>query len=282
MEIDPQRVLVICQGSSKEPFLEESEFLFKSLIRYGGTLAESKKIACFSEPVSADNIQRFSDLGVKIRIVQDIDKKYPIANKIQNLSIYEEEDFDFLVSLDTDIIIARDFSSFLDESKVGVKPADQDPLSLEMWKQLFGHFGFDVPKERYLTSFYMKETIPYFNSGVLLIPKKYVSKLYYTWKLYVQKLLNSYNVLQEIGKHYFHTDQFALSLALEDAKIPHNALPLEMNFPTHYVVHEKTNPENLTPYLIHHHHRFSDGKMLHCSYPNINRLIDEINQSFIT
>lgn len=276
--IDPKRILVICQAPNRDPFVEESEFLFKTLNKFGGSLSESKKIVCFSEPVSIELVKRFSALGVKIRIIEPIDDRCVHASKIQNLSVYKDEDFDFLVSLDTDMVIARDFSSFFDEDKVGAKPVDQDPLSINDWRILFEYFDLDLPKERYLTSFHMKETIPYFNSGVLLMPKKYLANLYESWKSFVYKLLDSYDELLEIKKHSFFTDQFALSLALIETKTPHNALLLEMNFPTHIDVHEKIKTQNLSPYLIHHHHKFLEKRISHCSYPNVNNLIDKINQ----
>ena len=89
----------------------------------------------------------------------------------------EDEDFDFLVCLDTDIIIADDFSLFFDESKVCAKPVDQDPLTIDSWKKLFAYFGLEMPQERYLTSFHMKETIPYFNIMIRYICIKYMPKL---------------------------------------------------------------------------------------------------------
>ena len=124
----------------------------------------------------------------------------------------------------------------------------------------------------------MKETIPYFNSGVLLIPKKFVPILYETWKSYVLKLLSAYKNLPEIKKYSFFTDQFALSLALKDAAIPQKALPLEMNFPTHSVVHKNWNPNKINPYLLHYHHLTPLNEIAHCSYENINKLIDELNE----
>lgn len=282
MKLDPKSIIVTCQGPNKEPFVQEAELLFKSLKKYGGCLAETKKLVCFSKDVSDNQIQKFSELGVKVRIIEDVDARCKHASKIQNLSIFKDEDFEFLVVLDTDVVITNDFSLFLDEQSIGAKPVDQDPLSLEEWEHLFGYFGLDLPQERYLTSFNMKETIPYFNSGVLLIPRKFVAKLYEVWKSYVYKLLDSYKDLPEIEKHSFFTDQFALSLALKDAKIPHNALPLEMNFPTHENIHKKMNPNQMDPYLIHYHHKFSNEKeILHCSYDNINVIIDKINQKII-
>jgi len=247
----PDQILISTQGPNRAPYTLEIEYLFKSINLYGGKLAKAQKIACFSEPIDSKTENELKNLGVKIKIVNDIDQRCLFANKIQNLELFDYENIEFLIALDTDVVITKDFSEFLDQSKVSAKPVDQDPLSLEDWKTLFDFFGLKVPKERYLTHFTLQETIPYFNSGVLLVPKKFIKTLYETWKKYVQRLLSSYDDLSKIKKHSFFTDQFALSLALTDAGIPHNALPLEMNFPTHIDVHKDWNPNIINPYLLH-------------------------------
>ena len=278
IDLQPEKILISTQGPNRHPFTLETKYLFKSLNLYGGKLAKAQKVACFSEPIDSKTENELKNLGVKIKIINDIDQRCLLANKIQNLELFDYENIEFLIALDTDVVITKDFSEFLDQSKVSAKPVDQDPLSLEDWKSLFGFFGLKVPEERYLTHFTLQETIPYFNSGVLLVPKKFIKTLYETWKKYVQRLLSSYDDLSKIKKHSFFTDQFALSLALTDANIPHNALPLEMNFPTHIDVHKDCNPNKINPYLLHYHHLNTQNEIAHCSYENINKLIDELNQ----
>src|SRR6185437_10251979 len=150
---------------------------------------------------------------------------------------------DLLISLDTDIIIANDFSKYIDDSVICAKPVDRDILNLDQWKHLFSYFDLELPVERYITSFDYLYTIPYFNSGVLSIPRKYIPSLYESWKLFVKKLLESCEKLDYVATNSFFIDQFALSLALAQNKIPSKPLPLEMNFPTHCMVHENFNPQ---------------------------------------
>ncbi len=277
IDLRSEQILISTQGPNRHPFTLEIKYLFTTLNRYGGKLADAQKIACFSEPVDSKTANELEKLGVKIMIVNDIDKRCPHASKIQNLSLFQDENFEFLIALDTDVLIINDFSEFIDQSKISAKPVDNDPLSIDDWKNLFGYFGLEVPKERYMTHFTMQETIPYFNSGVLLIPKKFIKILYETWKKYVLRLLSSYEDLPKIKKHSFFTDQFALSLALKDAGMPHNALPLEMNFPTHMDVHKDCNPNKINPYLLHYHHLTPSNTIAHCSYENINKIIDQLN-----
>ncbi|MGI0011648.1 MAG: hypothetical protein ACREAE_09640, partial [Nitrosopumilaceae archaeon] len=161
--IEPKRILIASQCTSKEPYTKEIEYLFKSLHMHGGKLANTQKIACFTEPVEPALVDRLTKLGVKIKTIENLDSRYPYASKIQMLRLDQEEDFDLLVALDTDIVIANDFSAFIYEDRICGKPVDSEPLGLENWKNIFKYFGMTVPSERYLTCFTMIETIPWFN-----------------------------------------------------------------------------------------------------------------------
>jgi len=264
--MNPERILITCQGPNKEPYKTEMEFLFKSLNRYGGKLINSQKVACFTEEPDQLLKEKLENLGVKIKKVDAIDNRSPYSNKIQMLSLEKSEDFDVLVALDSDVVISNDFTKYIDLNNFRAKPVDQDPFSMENWETIYEYFGVELPQDRYLTSFYKTETIPYYNSGVLLIPRKYLSPLYDTWKNFVEKLLNSYNEIPEIKKHSFFTDQISLSLALAFLKIPQNPLPIEMNFPTNYKIHEYFKPEKVEPFLIHYHHFSKSGKELFLFY----------------
>lgn len=59
--------------------------------------------------------------------------------------------------------------------------------------------------------------------------------------------------------------------------IPSKPLPLEMNFPTHFTIHENFEPQIINPYIIHYHHKISDGNIMHCTYNNVNLILDKIN-----
>ena len=190
--MQPKKIAIVCQGSAKEPFTKETEYLFRSINAYGGKLSKAEKIACFSESVSDETISSLEKLGVKTRLIEPIDSRCVHANKIQMLGLSEEVDFDVLVALDTDIIILKDFSNLIDEKKIRALRDDVDPLGLDNWKILFEHFGLKLPNERFHTYKDWKKTIPYFNTGVLFIPQPYVSQLYKIWKSYTIKLLDDY------------------------------------------------------------------------------------------
>jgi len=282
LTINPEKIIISAQSDANEPFKRDIEYLFKSLNLFGGSLAHSQKIACLPKSVDDDLVKMLNELGVRIKIIEDVDERDVYARKIKMLELDENEHYDYLVSLDADVVIANDFSHFIEEEGVGAKPVDMDPLTMLQWKELFEYFRIEFPQERYLTSFTQVQTIPYFNIGVLIIPRKYVSKIYQSWKDIVPKMIDAYEDLPFLAKYPVFTIQFAFSLVLAETKTPHYSLPLEMNFPTHQDIHHNLKPEKLNPFIIHHHHRiFESGEIMPCSYENINKLIEKINQLMV-
>ena len=281
--LDPSKILIATQCTPIEPWKSEVLRLFKSLNLFGGNLMQAKKVACFSESIDDDFKNELEELGVIVHLIESLDSRYPYANKIQMLQI--KEDYDVLIALDTDVIITGDFSDFIDENKISAKCVDTDSLGLENWKKLFEFFKLDVPSERFQTSITNEKTIPWFNSGVLFIPKKFSSQLYNSWIKYNKKLLDNYYSLDFVSKNslthdhkFAFTDQYALALAIHEIKLPYIQLPLGFNFPTHYSIHPDFLPQNVEPFLIHYHHRVTKFQnVMHCFYSKTNKLIDLVN-----
>ncbi len=271
------RVLVACVAEDRERDRREVYLLFRSLQRFGGKMARCRQVACFVGHVEAWFRQQLSAIGVQTRVVDRLDERCPHANKIRMLMDIDSE-FDWVVALDTDIAAAGDFSCHLTGTTIRAKPADNDPLSLAQWASLFGHFGLEVPPERHVTTSRGSETIAYFNSGVLLVPGGFAARLAAAWAALVGRVLDAYSDLPAIARHAFFTDQFALALALRQEGITVNPLPLCMNFTTQRPVHPSTQPHDVQPLLLHHHHRVTkDGALLRCGYRGPDRAITAVN-----
>jgi hypothetical protein len=272
----PDRVLIATVVENRRPFDREAEILFSTLRCYGGSLSRARGVAYFVNAAQVDTVERLHRLGVEVRICPPVNEAVPHANKIAALQ--DETNIDYVVVLDSDTCILRDFSIHLTGHGVGIKPVDCERLTAEEWQQLFAVFDLHVPRARYLTTVDKVETIAYFNSGVLIVPQRHIAPLRDAWRTLVQRILDYHPVLPQMAR-YSWSDQFALTIALAAERIPHRALPHEMNFPTHLPVHPDWRPETLNPFIIHHHHRFaSDGKLLPCLYDHVNRDIDRVNQ----
>ncbi|GEM_PF-1527796 len=275
--VRPERILIACVAENREPYTTEILYLFRSLAAFGGSLACSQQIAYFVEAADAEIVEQLSSLGVIVKIVPRLNERYPHANKIQMLD--QQEDYDLLIGLDCDVVITKDFSPLLEPDAFMAKPVDKDHLTIDQWCTIFQWFNLSLPNERYLTTFDAKETIPYFNSGVISIPKQFVHALSNAWKMFALAMQDLYDHIPEIAAHSFFTDQFALTLALSNEKIPLKVLPLEMNFPIHAPIHTIFHPEKSNPYILHHHHRIFKTGLADSTYKNINLVIEKINST---
>lgn len=272
----PDRILISCVAENREPYITEVLYLFQSLAVFGDRLARSKRIAYFVDEADAGVVEALARMGVIVKIVEPLDDRYRYANKIRMLD--QDEDYDVFIGLDCDVVIASDFLNLLNPNTVMAKPVDYDPLDIRQWETLLRHFGLSLPLKRYVTTFQRKKTIPYFNSGVLVIPKRFAGRLSESWKTYLFALLDGYDRWPDIAPHAFFTDQFALALALRKERIPYEALPVEMNFPLHSPIHESFHPEKMDPYILHYHHRLSSAGIEDSNYKTVNEVIARINR----
>lgn len=270
-------VTIAAVSENTQKMLREAHLLFYSLRSFGGALSQANAILYVVDSMPTET-SSFEKLGVELKQVATIDPRSPHSNKIHML--LDKYDTDWLVAMDIDTVITGDFTMHLREPVVSAKIVDGNPLSEELWHRLYGYFDLTLPSERYLSHFHARDSNPYFNSGVLLIPGAQRAVLGVAWLELVTEVMAIYALEPEIAKQAFFTDQFAFALALTKTGLAYRTLPLEMNFPTHMPVHPMFVPDDFCPLVLHHHHKISAlGKLEHCDYPVVNTLIDRINRS---
>jgi hypothetical protein len=274
--VSPERVVVAAVAEDREPHASEVVYLFKTLQHFGGHLSRARQIAYFLESADFPSTRQLADLGVTVKVVDRVDPRCPYSNKVRMLE--DNEDCDYVVALDTDVVITRDFSPYIQGSSIAAKPAGKIRLGMDEWRKVFDYFGLELPQARYFTTARIDETIPYFNAGVVIVPTEHLSTFRVEWQSFTRQLLDAYPDLPEVAAHPVFVDEFALSLALARSKLPFRALPLAMNFPTDRRVHPLLEPWKVSPYILHHHHRVSRaGDLLPCHYEEINAVIAEVN-----
>jgi hypothetical protein len=272
MNTNAPNILISCVGENNQKFHSRILTMFKTLKKFGGTLAEAKSVANFVQSVDPKVEQELRDLGVKVNIVDPFIDGYPYANKLRMLEM--EEKYDVLLALDCDLVISKDFSGEISSDFIQACPPYMDPLTIKQWENLFSHFNLKLPAERYELVGRARNTIPYFNSGVVAIPKTYRDRLLASWEKYIRELLK----LDSLSKVRVFTDQIALSLALADEGMPYDLFPIEMNFPIHNKIRDKFNPDEIDPYIIHYHNRITKKKLIKNSgYAITDKYIKEIN-----
>jgi hypothetical protein len=282
--------------------VDEVALLFRSLEAFGGELRRARRRVYFVNDCAAQTEARLRELGVEVRVVPDVEARFRFANKLAMLR-EEPEGTQVLVAIDSDVVVAGDFSAYLDPDVVQAKQPDGDLLTLELWRELFDHFGLELPPERYATSVRPGWTHAYFNTGVLLIPGTSLQPLYERWLHYVRAMVDEPDALPAVVEHMrplvphyegataheleplFYAEQWGLALALRELRLPYAALPLALNFPTIYedeqrpgeYLRERFTPVTTTPLLLHHHHR-TDGGLRPTGYRAPDATIARVNE----
>ena len=306
MGLELSRVTVATVVDDRTPYTAEVLHLFASLEVFGGVMRNARRRAYFINDVSKGTRERLGEFGVDVRVVPEVEPRFRFANKLAMFSAEAEEDTDLLIGLDTDIVVAGDFSPYLDANLIQAKPPDGDLLSMAMWKQLFDHFGLRLPPARYPTSLYPGWTHAYFNTGVLMVPGSSLTDLHAAWLEYIGCFIEGFPALEAVTvalrdrvpvyeqttaddlRSLFYAEQWAFALAVSDLALPYSTLPLALNFPTIYngdhrpgeYIRKRLLPHAIAPLLIHHHHNF-EGGLEPTGYDKPDRMIEQVNEAIL-
>jgi len=256
----------------------ETEYLFRTINQFGGSMANAQKMACFTDTPDKNLLNLLEKLGVEIKHVKPIDERNKYSHKLRVIEEGAKFDVDYIVLLDTDIVVVDDFSKYVSGSSVRLK-SGADYLTIQQWASLFDYFDLELPKER-IIALSGRKTIPCFQSGVVIIPKKYAMTLFQTWKNFIHTLCDTNkNLPNNIHVFSQNYEEISLTLSLMKAKIPYEYLSLGMNYTMHHIIHDRFHPKSEDPYLLHYFHCFSNtGKIWHSQYDNVNKKIDKINE----
>jgi hypothetical protein len=181
------------------------------------------------------------------------------------LELHEEADFDVMVGLDCDVVVVDDFSDQVPGSSVGAKPVDYDPFTDREWRRLYEGVGVRPPPKTLRATSSGKAIVPYFNSGVITVPKEMCGELRGQWDDCQRQILAFLDRAPSSIRPDLHiyVDQIALALALARGKLPWVALPVGMNFPAKLPVHRSALRQSPGPMILHHHgHTDRDGFLL--------------------
>jgi hypothetical protein len=220
-------------------------------------------VANFVDGVDPAAGRRIEELGAEVRVVARVDHRHPYLNKLRMLELADTEDFEVLAALDCDTIVVRDLSPHVSLESVGAKPADLDRLTPEQWRQLYTVLGVSPPTTTYIATNSGATIGPYFNSGVLLIPRTFCGLLLDAWTDMNERIRGIYRDHPEIipSRWHFHLDQYALACALTAKSIPVRPLPIELNYPVHLPVHPAAR-SGIEPVVAHYHRDISANGFL--------------------
>jgi hypothetical protein len=260
-------VLLSCVSEVQPRWLARVRDLVLSVRWFGGALSDAPFVVNFvGGGPPGDSRRELEGLGARVRVVERIDSRFPLANKLRMFELHAELDFDVLVGLDCDLVVVDDFSAHVPRSRIGAKPADYDLFSDREWRRLYETSGLRSPTRTLRATSSWKLIGPYFNTGVVTAPHELCAELRRQWGDHHRELMalldhEPHSIRPDL--HVYVWDQVAFALALAAGRLAWAALPVGMNFPCKVPVHRSALRDSPNPLILHHHGRVDpDGFLL--------------------
>jgi len=269
-------------AENSDPWYREAQNLVLSVRRFGGALADAPVVVCFVGDVDGRYEKGLAALDAEVRVVERFDPRSPASNKLRMLELAGTHDFDVLLAIDTDTLVVGDVGRYGDPSAVAIKPENLDPYPPGTWRALYAHLGIPEPSRSQVTTSTGQVSHPYYNSGVLFVPRDRCAPLLAAWARRVADVLAVYDARPDIvappQRHW--TNQLALALAVVGDGIPVTPLPVAANLSTTVRVHPLFSHQVTPPFVLHYHNEIDHrGFVLRSRNAALNPLIDAANRA---
>jgi len=270
------RPLISCVTENERDWFVKTQNLVLSLREFGGRLSSAPVVAHFVDGVRPEFERALTRLDVEVRVVEPYGSRFRFSNKMRMFDLFAERtDFDVLVALDCDVLVMGDLTPFLTTEAVGIVPAGRDPFELAQWPEIYELFGAEVPEPNCIMRVSGEQTYPYYNTGVMTIPRAYGSRLCDRWV----KVLESFGPVHERFPRVHHENQVAFAVAVAQEAIPITELPVSLNLSTVVDVDRRFRDELKLPFVIHYHQSIDEeGFVLASATQSANGCIDDFNR----
>jgi hypothetical protein len=263
-----------CVTEPTNQLLEQSARLLMSLRWFGGSFAQARFVLGHTGPIPRAALELFDHYNAEVVTVERYDPTHGHSNKIALLGSPILAGHDIVVLLDCDTVLVQDPARWLNRDAVAIKLGDLPTVSLAELQAIFRYYNCAIPSPRYHHELTGDACLAYCNSGVMIVPEKYRSRLASEWDYWNRLVLTAPETLRF---NRLHADQVSLAIALENSGVPFAPLPAEMNMPAHF----ETYPpawHTRDPVIIHYHWlAYSSGFLKPVSLQQCSRRIEAFN-----
>jgi hypothetical protein len=268
----------VCFGCVADgPKYRQQVYLLLATLRaLGGDYANADFFLCVVGAITPEIKRATEGLSARIVSTDAYSQRHPYSNKLRFLGLSEIQGYDYAVLLDCDTAIAGSLERLFGGRGVRAKIADGATVPQQLLVELFSAAGLTSPEASYFTSLSNDRTLPYCNSGVVVIPGASAGMFAESWIRNNDWLLQHPELLPGCGTF---CDQASLSLALTESRVAFEPLDVGLNFPTHWAPQFYTpDIARVAPAILHYHDRVSaDGRVLRCPAVMANQAIARIN-----
>jgi len=267
--------LFACVTEDTDEWFTKAYNLVLSIRRMGGSLSSAPVIVHFVGSVQPAFRTSLEELGAEVRVVEPYGSRYRFSNKMRMFDLFEEDHYDVLVAIDCDVIVTGDISNQLERNAIGIVPAGRDHLTPDQWRDIYELFEVDAPEPSCMMRVTGQRTYPYFNTGVMSIPRELGPRMLKTWTDFLEKMER----VHERWPNVLHENQIAFALAVAAEGMPLRELPVGLNLSTVVPPAREFNRELRAPFVIHYHKAIDeDGFVLASRSRRADRAINSFNK----
>ncbi|MGH2751090.1 MAG: hypothetical protein ACRDK3_09505 [Actinomycetota bacterium] len=268
--------LFACVTENRPEWFEKARNLVLSLREFGGTWKAAPVVVNFVESVKPEFEKALVYLGADVQVVPPYGSRYRFSNKMRMFDLFNEpRDFDVLIALDCDVLVMGDLSPLVPADEIGIVPAGRDLMSLDEWDSVYELFDLTPPEPNCVMRITGQLTYPYYNTGVITIPRAMAAQLVATW---TDVLGNFAPVYERFGRVH-HENQIAFALAIRESNLSLRELPASLNFSTGAPLDHRFSSELRPPFIVHYHHAVDERGFIEASPSSrVNRAIDDFNR----
>jgi hypothetical protein len=268
-------LLVGCVAENDPRSLGQALRLVQSIRWFGGELAGARVMVCVVGGLDQSFRQSFERYGAEVRIVPPFHHR--AADKLQFFPEAWETDREMLLLLDCETVVVQDPLPWMRRGSFQARIAPLPTVTPDVFERVFRHYGLPLPEREHVNSFAGTSTIPYCNSGVILVPADLARRIIPVWSDFDARLADGLEILHPCERQ---CTQASLSLALAACPVPFAEVPVELNFQLN--LSHLPPPEGffaVDPAILHYYDRVDpEGYLLHTPYPFAQVRIEAFNR----
>lgn len=270
-----QDLLVGCVAENDLRSLGQALRLVQSIRWFGGGMAGARVMVCVVGEVDRSFRQGFERHGAEVRIVPPF--RHRAADKLQFFPEAWETDREMLLLLDCETVVVQDPLPWMRRGALQARIAPLPTVTPEVFERVFRYYGLPLPEREHVNSFAGTSTIPYCNSGVILLPSDLARRIIPVWSDFDARIAERLEILHPCERQ---CTQASLSLALAACPVPFTEAPAELNFQLN--LSHLPPPEGffaVDPAILHYYDRVDpEGYLLHTPYPFAQVRIEAFNR----
>ena len=272
-----QDFLVGCVAENDPRVLGQALRLVQSIRWFGGEMADARMRICVVGELGRSFRRELERCGAEVRIVPRLQQHHRVANQPQLFPEVWETGREMLLLLACDTVVVQDPLPWMRRDSLQARIAPLPTVTPEVFERVFQQYGLPLPAREHVNSFAGTPTIPYFNSGMILLPSHLARQILPVWSDYNQRLIEEPGILHPCERQ---SHQASLSLALAACPVPFAEAPVELNFQLN--LSHFPPPEGffaVDPAILHYYDRADpEGYLLHTPYPFAQVRIEAFNR----